>query len=143
MKVTLRKITEQDAAAVASLSGQLGYSTTASAMAQRIRAVLASHDHCAYAAMAAGQLVGWVHGRYTLQLESDAFVEVGGLVVDEQQRGKGIGLLLIEAVKQWAREKGVNKIRVRCNTKRTDTHTFYRHIGFSETKEQKVFDSSL
>ncbi|GGG22132.1 GNAT family N-acetyltransferase [Pontibacter amylolyticus] len=143
MAVTLRQITEQDAVAVAGLSELLGYSASVAAMAQRIQAVAASDDHCGYVAMAEEQVVGWIHGCYTLRLESEAFVEIAGLVVDEHYRGKGMGAMLIDEVKQWARGKGVGKIRVRCNTKRTDTHTFYRHIGFSETKEQKVFDSSL
>lgn len=143
MAVTIRKIIEQDAAAIARLSGQLGYSATPSAMAVRIRAINNSKDHCSYAAMADQEWVGWIHGCYTLRLESDAFVEIGGLVVAEQFRGKGIGLMLIEQVAQWAREKDVSRLRVRCNTKRTDTHAFYRHIGFREAKEQKIFDRNL
>ncbi|MDO6389969.1 GNAT family N-acetyltransferase [Pontibacter sp. BT731] len=143
MAVTLRQIIEQDAAAIARLSGQLGYSSSVADTAQRLKAVVASKDHCGYAAILDEQLVGWIHGCYTLRLESDAFVEIGGLVVDEHYRGKGIGKALIDEVKRWAREKGVSRIRVRCHRKRTDTHTFYRHIGFVETKEQKVFDTSL
>ncbi|WP_245539651.1 GNAT family N-acetyltransferase [Pontibacter roseus] len=136
----MRKITEQDAAAIARLSGQLGYSASVAATAQRIQAVLENRDHCGYVAVADEKLIGWIHGFHTFRLESDAFVEVGGLVVDADYRSKGIGLMLVEQVKAWALERGVHKIRVRCNSSRMEAHAFYRRIGFSESKEQKVFD---
>jgi GNAT superfamily N-acetyltransferase len=66
-------------------------------------------------------------------------VEVNGLVIDERFRSKGIGKLLIATVRQWALEKGVDRISLRCNVKRKEAHLFYRHLGFTEIKEQKNF----
>ncbi|MDX5422095.1 MAG: GNAT family N-acetyltransferase, partial [Hymenobacteraceae bacterium] len=80
------------------------------------------------------RLIGWIHGFYTLRLQSGAFVELRGLVVDENYRRTGAGRKLVEQVRAWAKQKGVRKVRVRCNTKRTDTHTFYKAIGFEEVK---------
>jgi len=49
----------------------------------------------------------------------------------------GIGKLLVDKVKQWAREKNNSKIGLRCNVKRTEAHLFYEHLGFIEVKQQK------
>lgn len=65
--------------------------------------------------------------------------EINGLVIDENSRGKGIGRLLLERVKQWAKEKGNDKLSLHCNVKRTEAHDFYEHLGFNEIKQQKYF----
>jgi GNAT superfamily N-acetyltransferase len=65
------------------------------------------------------------------------------LVIDQYYRGKGIGKMLIEQAKQWAKEKGNNKLKLRCNVKRTETHLFYQHLDFMETKEQKTFELNI
>lgn len=109
-------------------------------MASRIERLQAHEDHCGFVACTGEQVVGWIHGFDAFRLESEPFVEIGGLVVDENLRGQGIGRQLIEQVKGWAIERSVSKLRVRCNTRRTDTHAFYRKLGFAESKEQKVFD---
>ena len=65
--------------------------------------------------------------------------EINGLVIDERHRGMGIGKLLIDHVKQWAKAKGNSKIGLHCNVKRTEAHLFYQHLGFAEIKQQKNF----
>lgn len=88
-------------------------------------------------------VIGWIHGFYSLRVESDAFVEIGGLVIDERYRRKGVGKMLVNEVIEWSRRMNIHKIRVRSNAIRTDAHTFYESIGFTETKEQKIFDLNL
>ena len=65
--------------------------------------------------------------------------EINGLVIDEKYRGKGVGKLLIEKVKQWAKEKGNDTLSLHCNVKRTGAHLFYEHLGFKEIKQQKNY----
>jgi GNAT superfamily N-acetyltransferase len=140
MEIAFREITLDDAEAVAQLSHQFGYSVPIQAMRQRIGQLLAREDHCGFVACVGKQVVGWIHAFHAIRLESEAFVEIGGLVVEEDLRGQGIGRRLIEQVKGWALTQRVAKLRVRCNTTRTDTHTFYLKTGFTQSKEQKVFD---
>ena len=66
-------------------------------------------------------------------------LEIGG-VMGEQLRRQGIGQQLIEKVKGWAARYTVHKIRVRCNTTRTDSYEFYLKAGFTKSKKQKIFD---
>ena len=139
MTLHLRTLTLRDAEAITNLSSQLGYKASVDDTKVWLQEILASKDHCAFGAVLDEKLIGWVHGFYTLHLESGAFVEIGGLVVDENCRRTGAGRKLVEQVLAWAKQRGVSKVRVRCNTKRTDSHTFYKVIGFEEVKEQKVF----
>jgi len=39
--------------------------------------------------------------------------------------------------------KDVEKLRVRCNVKRTSAHEFYLALNYAEYKEQKVFEKNL
>jgi GNAT superfamily N-acetyltransferase len=140
MQLTFREIMHADADALAQLSLQFGYSVTVEEMQRRIGQLLIREDHCGFVALTQHQVVGWIHGFHTVRLESEAFVEIGGIVVAEHFRRQGIGQQLIEQVEIWATGFPAHKIRVRCNTQRIDAHAFYNEIGFEFKKEQKVFD---
>jgi GNAT superfamily N-acetyltransferase len=141
--IYIREAVVKDAAQITVLSFQLGYTLTAEATMANIAAIENSISDVAYVAVLDEQVVGWIHIFSALRLETTPFCEIGGLVVAEVLRGKGIGRLLVEQAKTWAATKHTSKLRVRCNVKRTDTHAFYSGIGFAEKKEQKVFEYSL
>ena len=141
--IYIRPITENDAKPIAALSKQLGYSLGTEETAENIREVIADKDHAAFIAMIDNQVAGWIHIFKAMRLESKPFTEIGGLVVDENNRGQGIGKLLVEKAREWAKEKHIAKLRVRCNKKRAEAHQFYQAIGFIESKEQKVFETTI
>ena len=143
MKPFLRPAEIKDVEFISKLSNQLGYESTIEKMQHRLSEVLNHVDNCVYVCVDNGNITGWIHGFYSLRVESDSFVEIGGLVVDENYRRNGIGKILVEKLIEWAHSKKSNKIRVRCNTVRKETHVFYSKIGFNETKEQKISDMQL
>jgi len=143
MPLYFRNLKIEDSEAITSLSQQLGYPGTKSETEARISSLLIHPDHCAFVAVMEQTIIGWIHGLCTIRLESEPFVEIGGLVVDENYRNQQTGRKLVEQVKEWGLKKGINKLRVRCQTKRTETHRFYQKIGFTQTKEQKVFDLDM
>ncbi|KAA5540581.1 GNAT family N-acetyltransferase [Adhaeribacter rhizoryzae] len=140
MNIFVRAITVADSTAVASLTNQLGYQTTAAETADLLAEILKSKTDLALVAEINKEVVGWIHAFYAIRLESGRFVEIGGLVVDAPHRGKGIGKILVAAVTQWASQYQITHIKVRCNTKRFASHQFYRQAGFTEVKEQKIFE---
>src|SRR5690606_15044121 len=115
----------------------LGYEATIADTQYRLNEILQNKDHCAYVGMKNGKLVGWIHGFYSLRVESDSFVEIGGLVIDENYRKQGIGKKLIDEVIKWSESINCKTIIVRCNVMRKESHTFYENIGFQLKKEQK------
>jgi len=139
----IRAIAEKDAQGVATLSTQLGYESNIEQTLARIKQINNSHENAAFVAIIENKIVGWIHVFYTLRIETDPFVEIGGLIVDETYRNLKIGRQLIESVNAWAKKHQVKKLKVRCNTKRTESHQFYERIGFKENKRQVAFDMNL
>lgn len=141
--VSIRQVNPDDSASLANLSLQLGYPSSADEIRARMNDLTSDKSNCIYAAVIDGIVVGWIHAYYAVRIESPPFVEIGGLVVDENYRGRHIGEKLVTVVTNWAMMKGVKTLRVRSNTRRLEAHQFYRHIGFQEIKEQKVFTLNL
>jgi GNAT superfamily N-acetyltransferase len=139
MKIIVREMDVKDAEAVNALSKQLGYPLSVGQTLQNIREVLQSKDHTAFVAEYENKIMGWIGAAQAIMIEVMPHCEINGLVIDEHHRGIGIGKLLIDKVKHWAKEKGNNKIGLHCNVKRTEAHLFYQHLGFTELKQQKNF----
>jgi len=139
MKIIIREMTVKDAEAVNTLSKQLGYPLSTEQTLQNIHAVLQSKDHTAFVAKYENNIVGWIGAAQAIMIEVMPYCEINGLVINEHHRGMGIGKLLIDKVKYWAKEKGNNKIGLHCNVKRIEAHLFYQHLGFTELKQQTNF----
>jgi GNAT superfamily N-acetyltransferase len=139
MEFSIREMTSEDAGAVNRLSAQLGYPLTVEQTKQNINAVMKSQDHNAFVAEYGNTIVGWIGAAHSIMIEVMPHCEINGLVIDEHYRGKGVGRILIAAVKQWAKEKGDNKLSLRCNITRADAHRFYEHLGFEKIKQQSNF----
>jgi len=139
--VNIREATAADAAALAALSTQLGYPAQPGEAELRLAAL--GPEGAVLVAESDGAVLGWIHVCGIRFFQSPPFAEVGGLVVDEAARGKGVGKLLLEAGARWAAEHGYRKLRVRSNVVREDAHRFYEREGFRRVKTQAVFDREL
>jgi GNAT superfamily N-acetyltransferase len=143
MKFSIRQVTPGDASAIAKLSQQLGYPLDTKQALQNIKAIAANGDADAFVAIDENNIAGWICVAFAVQIESAPYCELRGLVVDERYRRKGIGKTLIEKAKQWSKEKGTNKLRLRCNVKRSEAHVFYEYLGFTHVKQQTVFEIAV
>ena len=143
MEVIIRIAIVEDSQSISNLSNQLGYKSESNQIKNRLSKMLQDSSHCIYVAFINEKIVGWIHGFLALRVESDSFVEIGGLVVDELFRKQGIGRSLVDSVIKWAELKKVQNVRVRCNVVRIESHKFYENIGFTVNKEQKIFDKKL
>lgn len=143
MEIFIRAAKVDDYEFINGLSDQLGYKAGIEQTKERLSEILRSDDHCVFVATDSGFIIGWVHGFYTLRIESGPFAEIGGLVIAENYKRKGIGRILVEKVTEWSTHRNVSTIRVRCNTIRNESHQFYFSIGFEEIKEQKIFTRAL
>lgn len=157
----IRSARPEDCSVMADLLVQLGYpDATADDARRRLGGLLAGGDHAVFVeeaewstgfsrsnapaeAGAPSHLTGFIHVCVTLTLEHDPRGEIRTLVVDEKQRGAGAGARLVAAAEEWARERGLRKMRVRSNIKRERARRFYERLGYSVTKTQNVFDKVL
>ena len=142
-EIVIRPARDADAAAIAVLSGQLGYPSGKAEILERMKALAARGSAAILVAEADGRVAGWVAVREDLTLESGAFAEIAGLVVDEGFRGHGLGEALVAAGEGWARERGHVRMRVRSNVVRERAHRFYERLGYTVTKKQAVFDKTI
>lgn len=128
-----------DSKPITRLSNQLGYPTRSDFISNRLTAILSKPDHIVFVAKIENHVVGWIHAFVAYRVESDDFVEIGGLVVDESKQNKGIGSALVDQVHHWSKELNVMRVRVRCNVIREKAHAFYIKNGFSLNKKQMIF----
>ncbi len=133
----------EDCAGLADLCTQLGYPSTPQEMALRLPAVLAYRDNAVYVAEAGGRPVGWVHVHVSPGLEVDQMAKIGGLVVDEEARGRGVGKALMERAESWASLHGCRQVWLRSNIIRKDAHEFYKTIGYENIKTSFTFRKQL
>ena len=140
---TIRLARREDAARLAELSRQLGYSVTDEDVAARLDVLLDHPDHAVLVAEEAGEVAGWIQVSLTVLVESPRTAIVGGLVVDESSRRRGLGPLLLREADAWARSRRCARLRVPCNVTRADAHRFYEREGFREVKKQRIFERAL
>lgn len=143
MQILIRIAEINDSEFITELSNQLGYESQNVDIQNRLKQILANIDNCVYVAIENGKIVGWIHGFFSYRIESEFFVEIGGLVVDKNYRKNGIGKKLVDKVIEWSKSKNCEKVRVRCNVIRKESHKFYENIGFEMNKEQKIFNKQV
>ena len=143
MNITIRQAIIEDAQIITLLSSQLGYTISEADTILNIKQLLSSRHDVVYVATFNEAVVGWIHVFYSVRIETMPFCEIGGMVVDEIVRGKGIGKLLIEKATEWSKSRSAETLRVRTNVTRTDTHKFYESVGFTLTKQQNIYGISL
>jgi N-acetylglutamate synthase-like GNAT family acetyltransferase len=143
--VPIRAATIKDTPQITALLHQLGYPDTEQAVHRRLEMLAGRADTIILVAEDHGrQLTGCIQVVIANRLAEGPYGEIASLVVAEDQRGRGVGRQLVESAADWLNGHGLSRrMRVRCNTIRKQTHRFYAHLGFRETKSQKIFDRDL
>jgi GNAT superfamily N-acetyltransferase len=131
--LTIRDARAEDAAAIASLLGQLGYETEAAAVPPRLERLVIVGDRVVVAVLE-DEVVGLahLHASPTIERERPA-ARISALVVDESHRGEGIGRALVDAMEAEARARRCVLLFLTTATRREDAHAFYRTVGLEET----------
>jgi GNAT superfamily N-acetyltransferase len=147
-RFTIRPATLGDAEPLARLAGQLGYPSSPDEVERRLKQILARPEHTvlvaeARQAQAGRDLAGWVHAYVVRTVESDPTVQIGGLVVEESWRGRGVGRLLMAEAERWARSTDGAAVTLRSNVIREGAHAFYQRLGYALIKSQQVFRKAI
>jgi GNAT superfamily N-acetyltransferase len=137
--ITIRSARLSDAETIAALTTQLGYDAELSTVASRLSRLLARSDQQLLVADDGGRAIGWIHMVITEYVEADAFVVIGGLVVDREYRKQGIGRRLLIRAEEWAAQHGCSLVRLSSNVKRVEAHGFYERAGYANLKTQYAF----
>jgi len=139
----VREANIDDVTVLTELTKQLGYPLSEEKIRENLQTILNNDNEVIFVMTENDKPIAWIHIFHAIRLESGSFCELGGLVVDENHRSKGIGKLLIEKAIEWTTNRNVPLLRLRSNVIRKDAHRFYFRLGFKETKEQKVLEIKL
>jgi len=143
-EIVIRPATPGDAAAIARLAAQLGYTVMKSDVSRRLAELVQRTDHEIYVAAVPGEdAVGWIHLYVDHSLLHNPLVALGGIVVDESCRGKGIGCQLMEQAETWGRARGCTAVYFKSNVIRHEAHAFYEGLGYRNVKTQYAFHKPL
>jgi len=137
----IRKAVLSDAPDLATLTEQLGYPADIEGTKTILEDLLRKQEYAVFVGIIDNKTVGWIQLHQVISMETGVYVEIIGLVVDEEYRG--LGRLLLHSASDWSRSVDCYRLRVRCNIIRTESYKFYQNSGFILKKEQKVFDSLL
>ena len=134
----------EDAVTLARLASELGYPSSAEQIRARLEQLSSRADHwVGVATDHAGAMLGWIHVGRSITLETGEFAEIFGLVVASEARRGGVGRRLVRAAEEWTRSVGFERITVRSNVLRSESHLFYPSQGYSRLKSQHVYVKSL
>ncbi|MFC6904629.1 GNAT family N-acetyltransferase [Halalkalicoccus tibetensis] len=96
------------------------------------RAHLDSEDVTDYLVVHEDETVGFVtlrEGRHPSRQYSN-YLRIVNVAIDEADRSRGHGTAVIERVKELARERGCDHIKVSCEWHNEGARRFYRDAGF-------------
>jgi len=141
----------QDISDIGRLNAQLGYPEPKQTIALRFRRIRKDRrDHQIFvavqntlAARSNAVVIGWIHVFIDKLLTVGPRTEVGGLVVDDKSRSRGVGAALLLRAEQWTQEKGSSPLVVRTNVVRIEAHKFYEKCGYRLLKQSKVYIKEL
>jgi GNAT superfamily N-acetyltransferase len=142
-RLSIREIALSDAESAARLSVELGYGVSTAAMTERIRRLADTPHRTVFVACVGDSVVAWIDVGEVCHLQSDPAGEIGGFVVAEGFRSTGIGRELLRRAEQWARDRQLGRIVVRCQIKRDAAHRFYLREGFELAKTSHIFAKPL
>jgi len=140
----IRPAVIEDAPQISALLHQLGYPDTKQAVKRRLEMLGGQADTIILVAEDDDrQLSGCIQVVIANRLAEGQYGEIASLVVAEDERGRGVGRQLVDSAADWLTGQGLSRMSVRCNAIRKQTHRFCAHLGFRETKSQKIFDRNL
>jgi N-acetylglutamate synthase-like GNAT family acetyltransferase len=148
---TIRKARKSDIPDITRLNAQLGYPEPEPSVARRLRRILRDRrDHRIFVAVLGpftarsdAAVVGWIHVFKDKLLTVGPLAEIGGLVVDDQCRSRGVGAALVLTAEQWSKQKGFPRVVVHTNVVRTRAHAFYEKCGYKLLKQSRVYTKKI
>jgi GNAT superfamily N-acetyltransferase len=141
--LVIRSARLDDSPALAMLSAQLGYPTTAEVVQARLPRYLEAKERRVIVAELDGQVVGWTSIEIVDHFYLEKFAEISGFVVEATHRGRGIGHALMAEAERWTSAQGLSILRLKTNVVRTEAHRFYENLGFLRTKTQYTYVKQL
>jgi ribosomal protein S18 acetylase RimI-like enzyme len=129
--IEIRPCTSDDAVAVSTLSGELGYAVSVRQAREQLTELRKTGTDPIFLAIADGQAAGLVSLHlYRILQYTSPIVRVTTLVVDRRARRRGVGKLLMEHAEQMGSAAGCEFVELTSAIDRTEARAFYHNIGY-------------
>jgi GNAT superfamily N-acetyltransferase len=130
----IREANEHDAPELARLLTALGHATGVHDLRTRWIPWRDEGNSALVAAREDGTLAGvaTLHRTWVLH-RSQPVGRITALIVDEADRGTGVGRALVTGAEQWLTDSGCGLVEITSNARLVDAHEFYRHLGYEQT----------
>ncbi|MFC7155415.1 GNAT family N-acetyltransferase [Halomarina halobia] len=111
---------------------ELAYGDVSEVSDDGFRAHLDDEDVTDYLVVHGGETIGFVTLRegHHPSRQYSRYLRVVNVAIDEDHRSQGRGTEVIERVKELARERGCDHLKVSCEWQNEDTRRFYRDANF-------------
>lgn len=116
----------------------LGYNCSEELVKERLKG-LDKNNERVLVAVYNSEVVGYLHAQIYKTLYFEELINFLGLAVSKEYRNKKVGTRLVNEIENWAKKKGINKVRVNSGFSRKEAHEFYRSLGYNNEKEQIRF----
>jgi len=132
--IRVRDATASDADAIAALLVELGHVVPRTDIPARLSAVVNDHGAVLVAVDDADRPLGVISlSRHVALHAPGPLAYITALVTAGMARRRGVGQLLVETAKTWAREQGCVRLSVTSAERRADAHAFYPACGVPYT----------
>ncbi|MES2151773.1 MAG: GNAT family N-acetyltransferase [Pseudomonadota bacterium] len=142
----IRQASVDDAPELARLLTLLGHPASASDLVARWSPWSAAGNSALVAPRGDGTLAGLavLHSMWVLH-RAQPLGRITALVVDQEQRGRGLGRRLVEAAEAHFTGAGCGMLEITSNFALVEAHAFYERIGYQRTSVRlaKVLASPL
>lgn len=137
--VIIRGAVSHDVARLADLLTQLGYPVGPVEVGERLGYWLPDPMSRVLVAERDGKVIGCVSAHANPYFErTGRWLRIDSLIVDEAERGTGVGRALLAAVDRVAGEWGCTAVEVTSSRTRPGAHAFYARLGFRDACERSA-----
>lgn len=139
-EVLIRPANPQDGMAIYKLNRDaFGYEFNPQRTCERLTEILSMGRDRIFIAERAGKVIGYLHAADYDCTYSEPLKNILAICVEDNECGKGVGRMLLQAVEAWAKESGACGVRLVSGFNRQPAHQFYLACGYSHRKDQKNF----
>lgn len=135
----IREAIIDDVKALKKLCSQLGYDASEEVIRSNLINLQKKPYSKVYVSSENEYVIGYISFEKYETLYIQPGINITGLVVDTNYRGKGIGSELLKVAEQYANKHNLIFVRANSGIERESAHVFYRKNLYLNEKEQKRF----